>query len=234
VTPSPERAGALRVGVCIPAAGSGQRMGGIKKPYLELAGEPILRHALRPFLARADVVAVAVALAAEDAAAPPPWLASLDPRITLLTGGATRPESVRKALAALPVDLDVIVVHDAARPLLTDDVLERCLRLAAQGKGAVAGMRVVDTLKEVDGHGRVTGTPDRARLWQAQTPQAFPAALARRAYESMREGDGATDDAALVERIGGDVVMVESSPRNLKVTRPEDLALAEHYLRLAP
>jgi 2-C-methyl-D-erythritol 4-phosphate cytidylyltransferase len=228
-----DRSGALRVGVCIPAAGSGQRMGGIKKPYLELAGEPILRHALRPFLARTDVVAVVVALAAEDASAPPPWLASLDHRIRLLAGGATRSESVRRALAGLPEEVDVIVVHDAARPLLTDDVLERCLRLAAQGKGAVAGMRVVDTLKEVDGDGRVTGTRDRARLWQAQTPQAFPAALARAAYGAMDE-DGATDDAALVERIGGEVVMVESSARNLKVTCPEDLALAEHYLRLAP
>jgi 2-C-methyl-D-erythritol 4-phosphate cytidylyltransferase len=220
----------LRVGVCIPAAGSGQRMGGLKKPYLELAGEPILRHALRPFLARADVVAVVVALAPEDSEAPPPWLGSLDPRVSLVAGGATRAQSVHIALAALPSSLDVIVVHDAARPLLTADLLEGCIRIAAQGKGAVAGVPAIDTLKQVDGEGRVTGTPERSRFWHAQTPQAFPAELIRKAYAALREGDAATDDAALVERVGGVVVMVESSPRNFKVTRPEDLALAEHYL----
>ena len=218
----------LRVGAALPAAGFGRRMGGAKKPYLTLAGEPLLLHALRAFLARADVVAVAVALAADDADDPPAWLASLDPRITLVAGGETRTDSVRAALAALP-EVDVILVHDAARPLLTPDLLERCIRVAAEGKGAVAGHRAVDTLKEVDPSGRVLGTPERARFWHAQTPQAFPAALVRAAYASGAAD--ATDDASLVERIGGTVMMVEASPRNLKVTRTEDLAIAELYLQ---
>jgi 2-C-methyl-D-erythritol 4-phosphate cytidylyltransferase len=204
-------------------------MGGTKKPYLTLAGEPILLHALRRVLERPDVTAVVVAVASEDLQRPPRWLAELDPRITLTAGGATRSDSVRAALAALPPDLDVILVHDAARPLLAPDVLERCVRVAADGKGAVAGYPAVDTLKEVDASGRVLGTPERARFWHAQTPQAFPAAVIRRAYERA-DGAAATDDASLVERLGETVVMVEASPRNLKVTRPEDLALAELFL----
>jgi 2-C-methyl-D-erythritol 4-phosphate cytidylyltransferase len=206
-------------------------MGGAKKPYLTLAGEPVLLHALRPFLAREDVVALAVALAPEETAAPPAWLARLGPRVVLIAGGESRTDSVRAALAALPADLDVILVHDAARPLLTPDVLERCVRVAAQGRGAVAGFPAVDTLKEVDGSGRILGTPERTRFWHAQTPQAFPAALIRSAYASGEVAEGATDDASLVERLGGEVVMVEASPRNLKVTRPGDLALAELLLR---
>ena len=204
-------------------------MGGAKKPYLTLAGEPILLHALRRFLARRDVNAVCVALSPEDAPNPPEWLGTLDERIQVVAGGETRTDSVRAALRGLPPDLDVILVHDAARPLLTAAVLDRCIREAAEGKGAVAGFPAVDTLKEVDSSGRVLRTPERARFWHAQTPQAFPAALIRRAYEQGDAG-AATDDSSLVERLGGTVVMVEASPRNLKVTRREDLALAELYL----
>jgi 2-C-methyl-D-erythritol 4-phosphate cytidylyltransferase len=207
-------------------------MGGAKKPYLLLAGEPLLLHALRPILARADVLAVAVAVAPEDLRAPPRWLAGLDPRLSLVGGGATRAESVRHALEALPAELDVIVVHDAARPLLPAELLDRCIAVAAQGRGAVAGIPAVDTLKEVDGEGRVIATPERARFWQAQTPQAFPASLLRSAFARSGHAREATDDATLVEEVGGTVVMVESTPRNLKVTRPEDLALAERYLEL--
>jgi 2-C-methyl-D-erythritol 4-phosphate cytidylyltransferase len=206
-------------------------MGGAKKPYLTLAGEPVLVHALRPFLARQDVVAVALALAAEDAEAPPDWLRMLDGRIALVRGGETRAGSVRAALAALPADLDVIVVHDAARPLVTPELVDACVRVAAAGKGAVAGCPATDTLKEVDGSRRILGTPDRARFWHAQTPQAFPAAMIREAYARDDLLAGATDDASLVERSGGEVVMVEASLANLKVTRPEDLPLAELLLR---
>jgi 2-C-methyl-D-erythritol 4-phosphate cytidylyltransferase len=194
-----------------------------------LAGQPVLLHALKRFLSRADVASVRVAVAPEDMGAPPRWLSELDTRVRLVAGGETRTDSVRAALRALPGDVDVILVHDAARPLLTDDVLERCIAVAASGKGAVAGYPAVDTLKEVDPSGRVLSTPERARFWHAQTPQAFPAALIRSAYEQS-DAAAATDDASLVERLGGTVLMVEASPRNLKVTRPEDLALAELFL----
>jgi 2-C-methyl-D-erythritol 4-phosphate cytidylyltransferase len=211
-------------------------MGGQKKPYLLLRGEPILAHALRPFLMRDDVVGVAVALAPEDAAQPPQWLLDLDPRggrVRVVAGGAARADSVANALAALPDDLDLLIVHDAARPLTSPALIEACVRVAAEGKGAVAGYPAVDTLKQVDGQWRILATPERARHWHAQTPQVFPARVLREAYASADARARATDDASLVERMGVPIVMVESSPRNLKVTRPEDLALAELYLGTA-
>lgn len=221
----------IRVGVAVPAAGSGRRMGGVRKAFLELEGEPVLVHALRPFLARDEVVAVAVALSPADALEPPDWLTGLDPRVQVVPGGATRTESVRKAVRALPDDLTVVAVHDAARPLVRPDVVARCIELAAAGEGAVAGVPAVDTLKETDEGGIVARTLDRSRIWQAHTPQVFPAALAFQAYGAG--ATEATDDAALIERLGGRVRMVDGGRWNLKVTRPEDLPVAEALLRLA-
>ncbi|MCH7991694.1 MAG: 2-C-methyl-D-erythritol 4-phosphate cytidylyltransferase [Gemmatimonadetes bacterium] len=218
-----------RVGVAVPAAGSGRRLGGSRKPFIELSGEPILLHALRPFLADARVVAVVVALGAEDAADPPSWLTELDVRVRVVAGGASRAESVGLALAVLPDDVTVIAVHDAARPLVTEDVVRACIDLASTGVGAVAGCPAVDTMKAVDTDAYIVATPDRSTLWHAQTPQVFPADMLRRAYE--QEGVSATDDAALVERAGGRVRMVDGGPSNIKVTRPGDLALAEAILR---
>lgn len=219
----------IRVGVAVPAAGQGRRMGGVRKAFLELEGEPVLVHALRPFLARDEVVAVAVALSPEDAEDPPEWLAALDPRVRVVPGGATRTESVRRAVRALPDGLRVVVVHDAARPLVRPDVVARCIELAAAGEGAVAGVPAVDTLKETDETGVVSRTLDRSRIWQAHTPQAFPAAWALEAYQ---DGGEATDDAALVERLGGRIRMVDGGRWNLKVTRREDVPVAEALLRL--
>lgn len=218
-----------RVGVAVPAAGSGQRMGGVRKPFLELGGEPVLVHALRPFLADPRVVAVVVALGAEDAAAPPAWITTMDPRVGVVAGGETRAESVRNALAALPAEVEVVAVHDAARPLVRAEVVARCIDVALAGEGAVAGTPAVDTLKEVDGAARIVATPDRGRLWHAQTPQVFPAAVLRRAYGGVL--GAATDDASLVEALGVPVRMVDAGPSNLKVTRADDLLLAEALLR---
>lgn len=206
-------------------------MGGARKPFLELEGEPLLRHTLRPFLDHPSVVAVRVALAPDDVADPPAWLVDLDARIEVVAGGETRARSVGAALGALPAGVDVVLVHDAARPLVGRAVLDRCVAVALGGVGAVAGWPATDTLKEVDEERRVVGTPDRRRIWHAQTPQAFPADLLVRAYAAW-DGREATDDATLVERVGGTVVMVEGSAHNLKVTRPEDLALAALLLRL--
>jgi 2-C-methyl-D-erythritol 4-phosphate cytidylyltransferase len=203
-------------------------MGGVRKPLMELAGEPALVHALRPFLAEPRVVAVVVALAPDDAADPPAWLTTLDARVSVVAGGESRSDSVRLALAALPTDLAVIAVHDAARPLVSPEVVSACIEAALRGEGAVAGCPVVDTLKEVDSASAVVGTPDRARYWHAQTPQAFPARMIRAAY--AQPGVSATDDSALVERLGATVRMIDAGPGNLKVTRPGDVAIAEAYL----
>ncbi len=206
-------------------------MGGVRKIFLELAGQPILLRAIRPFLQTPGVECVAVALPSDLAARPPAWLTGADPRVRVVAGGASRGESVAAAVAALPPGVEVVLVHDGARPLVTRGVVERCLRAAAAGRAVVAGVPAVDTLKEVDPRGRVVRTPPRGRYWHAQTPQAFPRRQLELAYRrARREGIAATDDASLVERFGGAVEMVEGSPRNLKVTRPEDLILAERLL----
>ena len=200
-------------------------MGGRRKPFLSLRGEPVLVHALRPFLSHPAVTSVRVALSAEDAKDPPGWLCGLDSRLALVVGGASRAASVQAGLDALGA-VDVVLVHDAARPLVTRAIIDRCIAAAAAGKGAVAGWPASDTLKQVDDERRIVATPERSHIWHAQTPQAFPAELLRRAYAAW-DGGEATDDATLVERVGGTVVMVEGSATNLKVTRPEDLAVAE-------
>ena len=214
------------VGVVVPAAGLGRRMGAPKQ-FLELAGEPILRRALRPFLELSGVEAVVVALPQDRVAEPPDWLVKFDVRIEVVTGGPSRRDSVWACLQALPSELDVIVVHDGARPLVSSVVVARCIEIAAGGVGAVAGFQAVDTLKCVDAEGVVTATADRSRLWHAQTPQAFPGPGLIEAYRrAVAEDWSATDDSAFLERAGGRVMMVESSASNLKITRPEDLDAA--------
>lgn len=223
-----------RAGVVIPAAGSGTRMGRVAKPFLELAGQPVLLRALRPFLGHPRVEGVVVALAPEWFRSPPAWLAALvGPRLSLVEGGETRTASVLAALEALPAGVDLVAVHDAARPLVDPDIFDRCLAAVGPGRGAVAGWPAVDTLKEVGEGGRILATPCRERFWHAQTPQVFPRDLLLSAYrEAVREGRSGTDDAALVEEMGGEVVMVEGSPWNLKLTWPEDLRVAELLLKL--
>jgi 2-C-methyl-D-erythritol 4-phosphate cytidylyltransferase len=203
-------------------------MGGALKPFLELLGEPVLLHALRPFLADPRVRSVVVAFGPDEVADPPGWLQSLDERVRIVRGGRTRAHSVRNALEATRMDTDVLVVHDAARPLASSAVVSACIEIAAGGEGAVAGCPAVDTIKEVNAERRVVSTPDRSRLWQAQTPQAFPAEVLRRAYRANLQD--ATDDASLVERLGLPVRMVDAGPGNLKITRPGDVALAEAIL----
>lgn len=223
----------ISVGVVIPAAGRGRRMGGRRKQYLELRGTPVLLRALAPFLERDDVSAVVVALPAADAAEPPAWLSGADPRLRTVAGGETRTASVRAGLESLPEEVDVVVVHDGARPLLSGEVLDRCIAGAREGWGAVAACPAVDTMKQVDDEGRIVTTTPRSTLWHAQTPQAFPRRMIVDAYGAARGDEAwATDDASLVERRGGDVRVVESPARNLKVTRPEDMARAELYLEM--
>jgi 2-C-methyl-D-erythritol 4-phosphate cytidylyltransferase len=222
-----------RVGVAVPAAGAGVRMGGGTKVFLEVGGEPLLARSLRPFLRIPEVEAVAVALPPAEVASPPAWLRDLDTRIRLVEGGESRLHSVRNALEALPGGVEVVLVHDAARPLVTGGIIRRCIGGVRDGTGAVAGWPVVDTLKSVDDGGYVTGTPDRSGLWRAQTPQAFLREALLAAYRrAVEEGWEATDDAAVFARDGGRVRMVEGSPWNLKVTHPQDLEAAKRLLGL--
>ncbi len=224
--PSPTTAAAA----VVVAGGSGRRMGGdVRKQYLELLGEPILLRAVRPFLAHPGIGTVVVVLPPEDAAHPPPWLAELEVRV--VAGGPERGDSVWNGLLATPEDAAVVLVHDGARPLVTPGVVGRVLEGARTGP-AIAAVAVADTIKEVGEDGIIRATPDRARLRAAQTPQGFPRALLLDVYRRAREeGVRATDDAALCERYGIPVRVVEGAPENLKVTRPADLPAAEALAR---
>jgi 2-C-methyl-D-erythritol 4-phosphate cytidylyltransferase len=215
----------------IVAGGSGRRVGGpVRKQYLEIDGIPVLLRAVVPFLSDPRIQQVVVVVPADDVEAPPHWLASLGVRI--VAGGAERGDSVRNGLAAVEAEAEFVLVHDGARPFVSSEVIDRVLEAAPQA--AIAAVPVTDTIKQVDGDGTIAGTPDRSRLWQAQTPQGFPREGLARAYEQARdEGIAATDDAALYERYVGPVRVVMGSYRNLKVTRPADLAIAE-ALALAP
>ena len=216
-----------RIAVVIPAGGAGRRMGSVAKPLLELGGLPMLQRSIQPFLDRDDVHWVIIALPAELAAAPPHWLMG-DRRVDVLAGGAERGDSVRNALAAVPMEAEIVLVHDAARPLVSAEVIERCVAAAAEGRSAIAGMPIVDTIKEVDEDGCIVSTPDRRTLWAAQTPQAFPAEVLRDAHaRAAADRISTTDDAALVARYGGTVMVVEGATDNLKITTPADLAIAE-------
>ena len=221
------------VGVVVVAAGQGVRAGGgTPKQYREVAGAPLVLHALRPFLRHPAVDTVVLVLPAAEAAAPPAWLAALiGERLLVVAGGAARQESAMAGLAALPSTCSVVLVHDGARPVVDDAVLEHVLAHARAGRGAIAAFPVSDTLKSVSTEGRITATVPRDGLWRAQTPQGFPRSLLERGYAASSRV--VTDEAALVEAIGGEVVVVPDSPRNIKVTTPDDFALVDMILRAA-
>ncbi len=218
------------VGVVIVAGGAGTRIGGGElKQFRWVSGKPALLHSVQAFMARLDVAIVVVVLPKAYAADPPPWLFQCDvDRLLVSTGGSERHESVVNGLEDLPEEVVIAVVHDAARPLVTDATIDRVIAEARKGHGAIAALPVVDTLKEVDGDGRILRTVDRTNLWRAQTPQAFPRVMLEQAHVAARRDQvGATDDAALCERLGYDVVVVRGSERALKITEEADFARAD-------
>ena len=218
------------VGVVIVAGGSGTRTGGPElKQFRWVAGKPALLHSLQTFMARADVVSVVCVLPREYAADPPPWIFQCDiDRLMIAPGGRTRTESVRNGLEDLADEASVVLIHDAARPLVGDDTIERVVGTVRGGQNAIAALPVVDTLKEVDDGGRIVKTIERERLWRAQTPQGFTRETIVRAHrEALAQKLSATDDAALCERLGIPVVVVRGSERAMKITEEPDFARAE-------
>jgi 2-C-methyl-D-erythritol 4-phosphate cytidylyltransferase len=218
------------VGVIIVAAGSGSRTGSQElKQFRWVAGKPMLLHSIQTFQARADVAMVVCVLPREFVGDPPPWIFQSDAdRLLLSVGGRERSESVANGLEDLPSECEVVVIHDAARPLVTSETIGRVIDEARLGHGAVAALPVVDTLKRVESSGKVIETVDRFGLWRAQTPQAFPRKAIERAHREAREADRiATDDAALCEQIGLPVVVVRGSERAQKITEENDFALLE-------
>lgn len=225
------------VGVIIVAAGTGSRTGSAElKQFRWVAGKPMLLHSVQAFHDRPDVAMVVCVLPRSHAADPPPWLFQCDiDRLLIAVGGAERGDSVYAGLGDVPDECAVVVVHDAARPLVDAGTIDRVIATARAGTGAVAALPVVDTLKEVDETGRIVRTVNRERLWRAQTPQAFPRQMLIEAYRRARaEHAPATDCAALCERIGAPVRVVEGSERALKITTPDDFARAEALYGTGP
>ena len=215
------------------AAGAGGRLGaGTPKAFVEAAGRPLIAWSLLAFDAATTIEGVVVA-------APPQWeerateiarQASPSLALAVATGGESRSHSVSNALAGLGESGEV-VVHDAARPLVTPELIDKCVeqRRSWGCDGVVAAARAVDTIKEADAGGRVIATLERSSLWAIQTPQVFTIASLRDALE-RGDLDRAYDDAQLVESIGGDVRIVEAPRQNFKVTTAHDLRVAELLL----
>jgi 2-C-methyl-D-erythritol 4-phosphate cytidylyltransferase len=221
----------MSVWALLVAAGAGERLGADRpKAFVRLGELPMLAEPLRRLDESewVDAIVVAVPGGWEEPAILIAEELSAGKVVAAVAGGETRAESVRSALAEVPEEALVALVHDAARPLVTDEVIGRVLAPLSEGwDGVVAGVPVVDTVKTVEGRG-VTGTLARDNLVAVQTPQAFSAATLRNAYA----GDltGATDCSSLVEAQGGRVAWVDGDPRLLKVTTPADLELVASWL----
>jgi 2-C-methyl-D-erythritol 4-phosphate cytidylyltransferase len=217
------------------AAGRGERMGaGRAKAFLLLAGRPLLLRAAEAFEAAPDVEAIVAVVPEGEQRAAHDLLAPLHKVTAVVAGGATRQDSVRAGLAALPPAFDgIVLVHDAARALIEPALIASVVRAAAEVGAAIPVLPLVDTIKRV-GDGVVRETLDRSHLAAAQTPQGIRRALLAEALDqAARDGITVTDEAMAVERLGRRVAAVVGSPRNLKITTPHDLRWAELLLASA-
>ena len=220
----------LAIGAVIVAAGRSSRMGGVDKTFAPLLGAPLIAHTVERFEAHPRVAGIALVLAAESVERGRELAKSRGWRkvTQVVAGGERRQDSVYNGLLALS-SCDLALVHDGARPCVDAATLERGIRVAAEHGAAVAGTPVKDTIKRVSPELVVEDTPERARLWAAQTPQVFRYELLLEAHRRC-EGDF-TDDAAMVESLGHPVRMFEGTYENIKVTTAGDLVVAEAFLR---
>lgn len=216
----------------IVAAGKGRRLGGAQpKPFLPLGGRPLLGWTLEAFQRCSAIDGVQLVVASENLEQARGLVRQLGLGKVrgIVAGGAERPDSVQRGLAALPAECGLVAIHDGARPLVRPSLIERVVAAARESGAAIPALAVRDTVKRAEG-GAVAATENRAGLHLAQTPQVFALELIRRAHVEASGLDGITDDAQLVERLGHAVSLVPGDPDNLKVTLPEDAALAERLL----
>ena len=214
------------VSAIIAAGGRGLRFGGSSpKQLLTLGGRPILARSVDAFVACDVISEIIVALPADLAAAPPSYLQQRGKPVTVVSGGDERRSSVANAFARVSERAEIVVIHDAARPLVSADLIRRTVAAASETGAAIAAVRAHDTVKQTNGAGAITATLPRERIYLAQTPQAFRVPVLRDALRLVGE---ATDEAMLAERAGHTVRVVDGDPRNLKITTPDDLMMAEH------
>jgi 2-C-methyl-D-erythritol 4-phosphate cytidylyltransferase len=229
-----------RIAAIVPAAGLGTRMGTDQpKQYLELDGVPLILFTLRRLAACAAITEFVIASRAEDVASLKGKVAQagLGRPTQVIHGGDNRQQSVANALAHVDPATEIVLVHDAVRPFVTPKQVDRVIAEARARGAAILGIPAIDTVKEVkraclpEDVALISATIPRERIVLAQTPQAFSGALLRQAFhKAEQDGVTASDEAALVERLGRDVYVVLGSERNLKITRPSDMELARFYL----
>ncbi len=226
------------VGIIV-AGGDGIRMAaGIRKQYLLLSGLPVLSRTLRAIAASPEITDIFLVVPETDfdycRRQVIPLIATKEHTkkpLQLVAGGPTRQASVFNGISAVDSDDGVVLIHDGVRPFVSPGRIAECIRTAAENGACSLGLPVSDTVKEVTRAGDVIDTLDRQRLWLAQTPQAFDLVSIRKAHlQARQEGYSSTDDASLIEHTGGRVRMICGSPWNIKITRPEDLRLAELIL----
>ncbi len=237
----------MRVFVILPAAGLGTRMAAghstsvAPKQFLELAGVPVLIHTLRAFAGVPQIAKIFVAVRANEMDRLTAQIEEYGfaDKVQMVEGGDNRQESVANALNALQCDPDdIVLVHDAVRPLIDAATIERTIRAVEKHDAAIVGLPAVDTIKQVERTADgaiITSTIPREYIVQAQTPQGFRCGLLKRAFaEAAADGFVGTDEASVVERAGSQVAVVQGSPANFKITQPGDLELAEFYLQNQP
>jgi 2-C-methyl-D-erythritol 4-phosphate cytidylyltransferase len=241
----------MKVVVIIPAAGLGTRMApasdakgkklAASKQFSELGGTPILLHTLRKFAASPEISEIYVALRANEIAG---FRSRLEketkdfsrPKIELVEGGEHRQQSVANAMTKVSAAPDdIVLVHDAVRPFVTSEIIHNVIEAARKHGAAIAGMPAMDTVKQVERTAEgavITATMPRERIVMAQTPQGFLYSVLKKAFdEATTDGFLGTDEASLVERSGHEVVVVMGSPRNIKITTPADMELADFFLK---
>lgn len=223
-----------------PAPSAKGKKGPPSKQFTELGGTPILIHSLRKFAAVPEVSEIFVALRTNEISSFRARLEKefkdiLQKEVQLVEGGEHRQESVANALAAVKANADdLVLVHDAVRPFVTTEIIQEVIRATEKHGAAIAGLPAVDTVKQVERTAEgavITSTLSRERVVMAQTPQGFRYAILKKAFdEATADGFMGTDEASLIERAGGEVVVVMGSPRNIKITTPSDMELAEFFL----